>query len=194
MPATQPRDNPGAESQQGGARRALKPASHPYCLMDEERNKEGRARARARQRSVWEEEGRRRQVSVASVRSCPRALGLDSLGLVTLSHPHVLHHTSCLPPTSLAQRPPLVLHDLLSSLNGATPALKLGSTVLTVHDSWDFPPIVRFTALRSSTSSVSRPYTGRTLEVCPFCSCVSSLTASHALGTLVLVALPLRSP
>ena len=121
--------------------------------MDEEGKKEeeGRARARGKARArAWQ----RRGETTPSLRG--KHPGSSAIARPRTPPPrsrHSLRVSPARPPSHLLpaaflsrRRPPLAPHDLLSSQNGATPALKLGSTVLTVHDSWDSPPIVRFVA------------------------------------------------
>ena len=109
----------------------------------------GQRTARGWERRVWDsEEGSRRRVIVASARDRP---GSSGLGL-ELRPPLLVTHSLPRPPSSSlasrlpsrSQRRPLPPSDHLPPQNGATPALKLGSPVLTAHDSWDTPPIVRF--------------------------------------------------
>ena len=122
--------------------------------MDEEgEEEEGRARARGKSKSEREGESE----SVAEERGDDAESAWEAPGFVrdrtasnsapavsslspSLSRTSPLACRLPLAPTtsSRASRPPL------ESQNSATPALKLGSTVLTVHDSWDSPTIVRF--------------------------------------------------
>ena len=106
----------------------------------------------------WDsEEGSQCRVIVASAGDCPGSSGLGlklhpPFSSLTLSHTSSIN-ISCFPPLSCSQRPPLLPYDLLSPQNSATPALKLGSAVLTAHDSWDTPPIIQFSAFLCLMSS-----------------------------------------
>ena len=111
----------------------------------------GTRRRGADAESSWQAPGIARDRPGSASNSAPPFSSL------TLSHTSSIK-ISCFPPLSRSQRPPLPPYDLLSPQNGATPALKLGSAVLTAHDSWDTPPIVRFS--RPSLVDI-KPDTGR---------------------------------
>ena len=97
---------------------------------------------RRRSKETYQSSGKRPGLSAITRPRTPPPRSRHSPSLSpTSSIPPLACHLPLAPMTSSrASRPPL------ESQNSATPALKLGSTVLTVHDSWDSPPIVRFVA------------------------------------------------